>query len=74
MRRRRAVQLRRRHWKRAGRSAWGWGSLTETEQKVTALVAQGLTNLQDLFLYGTKVTEGGAKKLKETLTKVKIDR
>lgn len=42
----REVGIRRRHWKRAERSAWGWDSLTETEQRVTALVAQGLTNLR----------------------------
>ncbi|WP_158566964.1 ATP-binding protein [Actinomadura craniellae] len=35
---------RRRHWERTGRPATGWDGLTETERRVSELVAQGLTN------------------------------
>ena len=44
-RRLRRLGVRRRHWTRsAGRPAVGWESLTETEQAVAGLVAQGLSN------------------------------
>jgi DNA-binding CsgD family transcriptional regulator len=33
-----------RHWKHADRPASGWGSLTDTEQRIADLVAQGLSN------------------------------
>ena len=33
-----------------------------------------LANLQELFLFATKVTDDGVKKLKEALPKVKVDR
>ncbi len=35
---------RRRHWNHRKRTATGWGSLTGTEQRISLLVAQGLTN------------------------------
>ncbi len=35
---------RRRHWNHHERTAAGWGSLTGTEQRISGLVAQGLTN------------------------------
>jgi DNA-binding CsgD family transcriptional regulator len=35
-----------RHWAHADRPAFGWDSLTDTERRVTDLVAQGLTNRQ----------------------------
>ncbi|CNF36370.1 regulatory protein [Mycobacterium tuberculosis] len=35
---------RRRHWNHRERTAAGWGSLTGTEQRISGLVAQGLTN------------------------------
>ena len=35
-----------RHWKHADRPAFGWGSLTETERRITDLVAEGLSNRQ----------------------------
>jgi DNA-binding CsgD family transcriptional regulator len=38
------VQLR--HWSRQDRPVWGWDSLTETEQAVAGLVAEGLSNQQ----------------------------
>ena len=34
------------HPGRRGRPAFGWGSLTETEQRIAHLVADGLTNRQ----------------------------
>jgi DNA-binding CsgD family transcriptional regulator len=42
----RAAGVRLHHWKRADRPAFGWGSLTETEQRIANLVAQGLSNRQ----------------------------
>ncbi|RAY11576.1 hypothetical protein DPM19_30220 [Actinomadura craniellae] len=42
----RNLGVRRRHWTSAERPDRGWDSLTSTERKVTALVAQGLTNPQ----------------------------
>ncbi len=42
----RAAGVRLHHWKRADRPAFGWGSLTETEQRIAYLVAQGLSNRQ----------------------------
>jgi DNA-binding CsgD family transcriptional regulator len=41
-----AAGIRVRHWRRADRPAFGWESLTETEQRVVRLVAKGLTNRQ----------------------------
>jgi DNA-binding CsgD family transcriptional regulator len=38
--------VRRRHWARSDRPVTGWDSLTDTEQSVATLVAQGLTNRQ----------------------------
>jgi DNA-binding CsgD family transcriptional regulator len=41
------------HWARAERPASGWGSLTDSEQRVANAVAEGLTNRQSadrLFL------------------------
>ncbi|WP_284454729.1 ATP-binding protein [Actinomadura madurae] len=35
---------RRRHWNHRERPAAGWGSLTGTEQRISGLVSQGLTN------------------------------
>jgi DNA-binding CsgD family transcriptional regulator len=43
-RRLRRMGVRRRHWSYADRPTSGWASLTETEQTVARLVAQGLTN------------------------------
>jgi DNA-binding CsgD family transcriptional regulator len=40
----RRLGVRRRHWAREDRPVTGWASLTATERKVTALVAEGLTN------------------------------
>ncbi|RAY16164.1 hypothetical protein DPM19_04375 [Actinomadura craniellae] len=42
----RGLGVRRRHWTGVERPDTGWDSLTDTERKVTALVAQGLTNPQ----------------------------
>jgi DNA-binding CsgD family transcriptional regulator len=43
----RQLGIRRRHWATpAGRPVTGWGSLTETEQAVAGLVAEGLNNGQ----------------------------
>jgi DNA-binding CsgD family transcriptional regulator len=42
----RAAGTRLRHWTRADRPAFGWGSLTDTERRVADLVAQGLSNRQ----------------------------
>ena len=41
-----AAGIRVRHWRRADRPAFGWESLTETEQRVVHLVARGLSNRQ----------------------------
>jgi len=41
-----ATGIRVRHWRRADRAAFGWESLTETEQRVVHLVARGLSNRQ----------------------------
>jgi DNA-binding CsgD family transcriptional regulator len=41
-----ATGIRVRHWRRADRPAFGWESLTETEQRVVHLVARGLSNRQ----------------------------
>jgi DNA-binding CsgD family transcriptional regulator len=38
--------IRTRHWTQASRPAFGWGSLTDTEQNIVDLVAQGLSNRQ----------------------------
>jgi DNA-binding CsgD family transcriptional regulator len=35
---------RRRHWDHRERTTAGWGGLTGTEQRISWLVAQGLTN------------------------------
>jgi DNA-binding CsgD family transcriptional regulator len=40
----RAVGVRVRHWKRANRPAFGWGSLTDTERRIAELVSHGLSN------------------------------
>jgi DNA-binding CsgD family transcriptional regulator len=40
----RMAGVRVRHWKRANRPAFGWGSLTDTERKIAELVSQGLSN------------------------------
>ncbi len=42
----RAAGVRRNHWKRADKPAYGWESLTETEQRIADLVARGLSNRQ----------------------------
>ena len=42
----RAAGTRLRHWAHADRPAFGWDSLTDTERRVTDLVAQGLSNRQ----------------------------
>jgi DNA-binding CsgD family transcriptional regulator len=42
----RATGVRLHHWKRAAKPAYGWESLTETEQRIADLVAQGLSNRQ----------------------------
>jgi DNA-binding CsgD family transcriptional regulator len=41
-----AAGVRVRHWRQADRPAFGWESLTDTEQRVVHLVARGLTNRQ----------------------------
>lgn len=43
-RRLRRQGVRHRHWAAPQRPAMGWGSLTETERSVSAMVSQGLTN------------------------------
>jgi DNA-binding CsgD family transcriptional regulator len=45
-RRLRVLGIRRRHWTSARRPLTGWASLTETEQAISQLAAQGLTNQQ----------------------------
>ncbi|MCO5974084.1 helix-turn-helix transcriptional regulator [Actinoallomurus soli] len=45
-RRLRRLGVRRRHWTQGERPVSGWGSLTDTERRITELVAQGLTNRQ----------------------------
>ena len=40
----RAVGIRLRHWRHPNGPAYGWGSLTGTERRITDLVAQGLSN------------------------------
>ncbi len=42
----RAAGVRLHHWKRADKPAYGWQSLTETEQRIADLVANGLSNRQ----------------------------
>ena len=42
----RGAGVRLHHWKRADKPAYGWESLTETEQRIADLVAQGLSNRQ----------------------------
>ncbi len=42
----RDLGVRSRHWSRQERPVCGWGSLTETEQSVADLVAEGLSNQQ----------------------------
>jgi DNA-binding CsgD family transcriptional regulator len=42
----RAAGTRLRHWAHADRPAFGWDSLTDTERRITDLVAQGLSNRQ----------------------------
>ena len=42
----RDLGVRRRHWSRQQRPVSGWDSLTETENAVAALVAEGLSNQQ----------------------------
>jgi len=42
----RAAGVRLHHWKRADKPAYGWESLTETEQRIADLVALGLSNRQ----------------------------
>jgi DNA-binding CsgD family transcriptional regulator len=42
----RVAGVRLHHWKRADKPAYGWESLTETEQRIADLVAQGLSNRQ----------------------------
>jgi DNA-binding CsgD family transcriptional regulator len=42
----RDVGIRTRHWTQASRPAFGWDSLTDTEQHIVDLVAQGLSNRQ----------------------------
>jgi DNA-binding CsgD family transcriptional regulator len=42
----RKLGVRRRHWSTLERPATGWGSLTETEERVASLVAEGLTNVK----------------------------
>jgi DNA-binding CsgD family transcriptional regulator len=42
----RTAGVRLHHWKRADKPAYGWESLTETEQRIADLVAQGLSNRQ----------------------------
>jgi DNA-binding CsgD family transcriptional regulator len=38
--------VRRRHWTQGDRPVSGWGSLTDTERRISELVAQGMTNRQ----------------------------
>jgi DNA-binding CsgD family transcriptional regulator len=38
--------VRERHWQRSERPVSGWDSLTEAEQRVAGLVAEGLTNVE----------------------------
>ncbi|MEV0408145.1 AAA family ATPase [Actinoallomurus sp. NPDC050550] len=45
-RRLRRLGVRRRHWTQGDRPVSGWGSLTDTERRISGLVAQGLTNRQ----------------------------
>ncbi|MDF5757968.1 LuxR family transcriptional regulator, partial [Spongiactinospora sp. TRM90649] len=45
-RRLREIGVRHRHWRYAERPVTGWDSLTETERKISLLVAQGETNRQ----------------------------
>jgi DNA-binding CsgD family transcriptional regulator len=42
----RAAGTRLRHWSHTNRPAFGWDGLTDTERRVTCLVAQGLSNRQ----------------------------
>jgi DNA-binding CsgD family transcriptional regulator len=42
----RTAGVRLHHWKRADKPAYGWDSLTETEERIADLVAQGLSNRQ----------------------------
>jgi DNA-binding CsgD family transcriptional regulator len=42
----RAEGTRLRHWSPADRPAFGWASLTDTEERIVDLVAQGLSNRQ----------------------------
>jgi DNA-binding CsgD family transcriptional regulator len=42
----RALGIRSHHWTYADRPAFGWDSLTDTEGRIVALVAQGLSNRQ----------------------------
>lgn len=42
----RAVGVHRSHWRRVERPVCGWQSLTDTELRVAAIVAEGLTNAQ----------------------------
>jgi DNA-binding CsgD family transcriptional regulator len=42
----RAEGTRLRHWTPAGRPAFGWASLTDTEERIVGLVADGLSNRQ----------------------------
>ena len=49
----RAVGTRIRHWRQADRPVSGWGSLTDTEERIADLVARGLSNrdvADELFL------------------------
>jgi DNA-binding CsgD family transcriptional regulator/tetratricopeptide (TPR) repeat protein len=42
----RRLGIRHRHWSHVVRPSWGWESLTDTEVRVSDLVAEGLTNPQ----------------------------
>jgi DNA-binding CsgD family transcriptional regulator len=42
----RSAGVRLRHWAYEDRPAFGWDSLTETERRITGLVAEGLSNRQ----------------------------
>lgn len=49
----RAAGTRIRHWRQADRPVSGWGSLTDTEERIADLVARGLSNrdvADELFL------------------------